>query len=811
MKFLKELKLIHKIIIFTCFVFCIVTYNILSGYNFINKIERSDDDIMRQSKVVEDVLSLVVDVQNSSRSLNKLVEMYCTENVKSVEDTLSTNSNSMDIFEQSAKKISDFDDVVIKSKKHIQQHHELVKNTLDLLIVKGITPNQGAIGLYRKAAHEIEDKLKNKESAMISYLQMRRNEKDYETRKTKDYFEKWNNSVRIVKEMIQKNCTKPEDIKLMDVYCENANLYFETAFKIEKNIQMIVQNLDELHVYIDKSLDKLTNNRDLARSQVERSVNIHSSLSILIGLIIILLSLASGLLVWIMVFKPLKMMQGAIQKLADGHIHEEIPGSNRKDEIGDMAQSLDVVRIQAIHMAQVKGAIESLNKGLVITDTDHKIEFSNNEFHKILSIIPAFHSVIYNESTQSTHQGDFSKILRSCEHNKLDERYLYQTAAGYLYFNQSEIINNDGTMVGYVYSIEKQTDEQTLTQALEKIINNVLQGELDHRVDGGLLKGSMANLGNQFNKLLDTITFFMEEVSDVFHNMAKGNLTRKMDSDLHGKFANVQGEINESIAHLNAVIYRVVQATQTITGQVHSLSSGVSDLSTRTETQASNLQETAAAMEELASAVRHTTDNAIDVQSKMVRTNHDADEGLKVVQQSIEAIKKIEQSSKQISKIILMIDEISFQTNLLALNAAVEAARAGAAGQGFAVVAEEVRHLAKRSTEASKQIKNLIEESATQVHKGVELVHQSGENFNGILKSIHDVSDLIDQISTANIEQAGTLNEINNAVSQMDQITQHNAILVQENASTVGTLNQQGNNLLTVLGRFSIEKPSKKG
>ncbi|CAO5679752.1 MAG: hypothetical protein NEHIOOID_01106 [Holosporales bacterium] len=392
----------------------------------------------------------------------------------------------------------------------------------------------------------------------------------------------------------------------------------------------------------------------------------------------------------------------------------------------------------------------------------------------------------------------------------MDDQYLYQTAIGYLYFNQSEIINDDGTMVGFVYSIDKQTDEQTLTKTLEKIINQVVQGELNHRVDGSLLKGSMANLGNQFNKLLDTITLFMDEVLDVFQNVAKGNLTRKMDIDLHGKFALAQNEINESIGHLNAVIYRVVQSGQSITGQVHSLSSGVTDLSNRTETQASNLQETAAAMEELASAVRHTTDNAIDVQSKMVKTNHDADEGLKIVQESIQAIKKIEQSSKQISKIILMIDEISFQTNLLALNAAVEAARAGTAGEGFSVVAQEVRHLAQRSTEASKQIKNLIEESATQVHKGVELVYQSGENFNGISKSIHDVSDLIDQISTANIEQAGTLNEINNAISQMDQITQHNAILVQENASTVGILSQHGNNLLTMLGRFSIEKPSKK-
>ena len=255
------------------------------------------------------------------------------------------------------------------------------------------------------------------------------------------------------------------------------------------------------------------------------------------------------------------------------------------------------------------------------------------------------------------------------------------------------------------------------------------------------------------------------------------------------------GQIAEAV-HLMAqkvssTIGSIKNSGREVTNASAEISTSTTDLSQRTEEQAASLEQTSAAMEELSATVKKNAENAQMANTDANNTRDVADRGGKVVAQAVDAMAKIEDSSRKISDIIGVIDEIARQTNLLALNAAVEAARAGEAGRGFAVVASEVRSLAQRSSQAAKDIKDLITSSNGQVKDGVALVNKAGESLSEILESIKKVASGVSDIANASIEQATGIEEINKALTQMDEVTQQNSALVEENAATAKTLEHQ--------------------
>src|SRR6202034_356336 len=215
------------------------------------------------------------------------------------------------------------------------------------------------------------------------------------------------------------------------------------------------------------------------------------------------------------------------------------------------------------------------------------------------------------------------------------------------------------------------------------------------------------------------------------------------------------------------------------------------DLPQRPEEQAASREETSASMEEIAATVKKNAENAQQANQSTARARDIADRSGKVVADAVAAMTQIETSAGKIADIIGVIDEIARQTNLLALNAAVEAARAGDAGRGFAVVASEVRTLAQRSSQAAKDIKDLITSSNGQVAQGVELVNKTGAALDDIVAAIKEVAALVGDIAGASMEQANGVDQVNKALTQMDEVTQRNAALVEENAATAKTLEQQ--------------------
>ncbi|MGE0859807.1 MAG: methyl-accepting chemotaxis protein [Gammaproteobacteria bacterium] len=304
----------------------------------------------------------------------------------------------------------------------------------------------------------------------------------------------------------------------------------------------------------------------------------------------------------------------------------------------------------------------------------------------------------------------------------------------------------------------------------------------------------------------------LRSTSAVMSEVQVGNLSRTLDGHYEGEFARLQQAVNGTIAQLREVVDRIRSGALNINSAASEVAKGNTELSTRTEEQASSLEETAASMEQMTSTVQQNAENSRLANQLAASASAQATQGGEVVESAVSAMAAINQSSRKIADIIGVIDEIAFQTNLLALNAAVEAARAGEQGRGFAVVASEVRNLAQRSASAAKEIKALINDSVHKVAEGSRLVDESGRTLTEIVGAVRKVSDIIAEIAVASEEQASGIQQVNTAVTQMDQMTQQNAALVEEAAAASEAMDEETRVLLDTVGFFTLsEKTAAQG
>jgi len=304
--------------------------------------------------------------------------------------------------------------------------------------------------------------------------------------------------------------------------------------------------------------------------------------------------------------------------------------------------------------------------------------------------------------------------------------------------------------------------------------------------------------------LVRSITRPLRRAVEVAEAVAAGDLTSRIEvtsTDETGQLMQALRGMNDN---LSKVVGEVRQGTDTIATASSEIASGNQDLSSRTEEQASSLEQTAASMEELTSTVKQNADNARQANQLAMSASEVAVRGGSVVSQVVDTMSAINTSSRKIVDIIAVIDGIAFQTNILALNAAVEAARAGEQGRGFAVVASEVRSLAQRSAAAAKEIKGLIDDSVGKVEAGSHQVAEAGQTMEEIVASVKRVTDIMGEISAASHEQTQGIEQINQAITQMDQVTQQNAALVEEAAAAAASLQEQAGSLSQVVSVFTL-------
>ncbi|BBB61035.1 methyl-accepting chemotaxis protein [Undibacterium sp. KW1] len=316
---------------------------------------------------------------------------------------------------------------------------------------------------------------------------------------------------------------------------------------------------------------------------------------------------------------------------------------------------------------------------------------------------------------------------------------------------------------------------------------------------------SAAALGALFAwTITRSITQPLQEALSLAETVAEGDLRSQVSVSGHDEVTSLFQALKNMNDNLASTVGQVRTGTETITVASQEIASGNADLSSRTESQASSLEETASSMEELTSTVRQNADNARQANQLVVSASSVAVKGGEVVGQVVNTMGSIKESSRKIVDIIGVIDGIAFQTNILALNAAVEAARAGEQGRGFAVVAAEVRNLAQRSASAAKEIKSLISDSVDKVDQGSKLVDEAGKTMDEIVTSVQHVADIMSEITAASQEQSSGIEQVNLAITQMDEMTQQNAALVEQAAAAAESMEEQAVALAQAVSVFKL-------
>ena len=319
-----------------------------------------------------------------------------------------------------------------------------------------------------------------------------------------------------------------------------------------------------------------------------------------------------------------------------------------------------------------------------------------------------------------------------------------------------------------------------LQRAFGAVVDAAIEGDFTRRVEAEFPDDELNTLARSVNNLVATVDRGVKETGTVLAALADTDLTKRMEGRYHGAFAQLQADTNAVADKLTDIVGQLKETSGTLKTATGEILSGANDLSERTTRQAATIEETSAAMEQLASTVMQNAERAKQASEAASSVTRTAEEGGQVMHQATEAMERITASSGKISNIIGLIDDIAFQTNLLALNASVEAARAGDAGKGFAVVAVEVRRLAQSAANASSEVKVLIEQSAGEVKGGSRLVLDAASKLEAMVAVARSSNELMSGIAKDSRDQAGAIEEVNTAVRTMDEMTQHNAALVEE-------------------------------
>ncbi|WP_428312357.1 methyl-accepting chemotaxis protein [Hydrocarboniphaga sp.] len=364
-------------------------------------------------------------------------------------------------------------------------------------------------------------------------------------------------------------------------------------------------------------------------------------------------------------------------------------------------------------------------------------------------------------------------------------------------------------VVKYASDVTEQVlAARVLAQAVEQtkqVVGAARVGDLDQRIPLDGKTGAVRDLCEDVNSLVSNMSDVIGDVGRVFGALAEGDLTQSIDAEYQGAFQKIKDDSNRSVRQLAQSVTQIKAATDMINSASREIATGNNDLSARTEQQAASLEETASSMEELTSTVKQNAENAKQANQLAIGASDIAVKGGSVVGQVVTTMAAINESSRKVVDIISVIDGIAFQTNILALNAAVEAARAGEQGRGFAVVAAEVRSLAQRSAAAAKEIKTLIGDSVDKVDTGSKLVEQAGRTMDEIVTSVKRVTDIMAEITAASQEQSQGIEQVNQTITQMDEVTQQNAALVEEASAAARSLEEQAGGLARSVAQFRLD------
>jgi len=554
--------------------------------------------------------------------------------------------------------------------------------------------------------------------------------------------------------------------------------------------------------------------------------------------------------------RKIKMMLKAADELRSGDYDStrRLPDFG-KDEIGQIAVAINDMRdnlhqlydsLQKSHLEalRINQALDNVTTSVLIADDNYNIIYMNEAAEQLFQKNEAVLSQALPISTQSSQRDteehrDFeaNRLLaspievgdthRDFEANRLlgspidvfdthrrelleelttTHRTHITRANLYIDVIINPVINDTGERLGWVTEFRDRTEEMATEQEVNAVMYAASQGYFNQRLNITNKTGFFKTFSEIINQTLDSFGQMSEELMRVFAALASGDLTQTMTENYTGSQEQLKTDVNTTVNKLTKVLSVIKEIAEAVNNAAKEISQGNISLSQRTEQQAASLQQTVENMEDQTHTVQQNANHAREAAQLATHARELAQQGGEIVGTAVAAMTKIDQSSKLVADIIGVIDEIAFQTNLLALNAAVEAARAGELGRGFGVVAAEVRRLAQRSAAEAKQIRQLVQDSLSKVKEGTRLVNQSGQTLEDIVTAVRKVSHIIIEIAAASQEQAAGIQQVNNALMQMDQMTQQNAILVEQAAIASESMKEQAKNLKSHIAFFKTDR-----
>jgi methyl-accepting chemotaxis protein len=509
--------------------------------------------------------------------------------------------------------------------------------------------------------------------------------------------------------------------------------------------------------------------------------------------------------------RPMAAMTAVMGRLAGGDEKIVIPGSERRDEIGDMARSLSIIRETGLRAARAQTALDNTAGTILVADPSGRLVHVNKSAERYFKSHAAAFAAAGPDLSGDSIIGKSLADLGADKAALPGRTSTGASAGGRIEIGgrtvdivANPIVAESGDRIGTVVEWLDRTEQLAMEADIQRQVEAAVRGDFAGRIDLANKTGTMLRLAEGMNQWAETVTVAFGEVRRLMSALAEGDLTARLGSQLQGDLRRLKDDTDGTMVRLSSLVGDTVDRVSAIKSATAQLAAGAADLSERTEEQVASLEEASASIREIAATVRQNAQNAAIASELASATLKAAEAGGEVGTATVDAMGRIAATSTDVSQIVGVIEEIAFQTNLLALNAAVEAARAGEAGRGFAVVAAEVRTLAQRSAQSLKEIRALIAASSTQVSRGVELVNQAGRTLNEIVDSVKRVAGIVTEIAAANHEQTAGVQQVEEAIAQMENLSQRNASLVEESTAALASVNDQAGRLMQQVGVFRV-------